>query len=85
VSSAKTATLVAILASLLAGTMAHATDYTKPEQYNPRNDPDVERGYQESQRYNRERQAEENRKERGELPWSVDISGQDSIAGKRDK
>jgi hypothetical protein len=60
-------------------------DYTQQEQYNPQRDPDVERGYKENQDYNRDRQNEEERTQRGEAPWSVDVSGQDSSAGKRDK
>jgi hypothetical protein len=75
------------LLAVVAAAPARATDYTDPKQYNPQNDPDVQRGYDENQRQNRERQDEERRAREGGItrPYDVDISGQDSAAGKRGK
>lgn len=52
-------------------------DYTKPEKYNPKNDPDVERGYRENQKEHAEKQEREDRREKGEIerPYNVDKSG----------
>jgi hypothetical protein len=78
-------------ASVAAGSLVHSAkaevDYTDREQYNRQHDPDIDRGYKENQDYNRNREDREERTSRGEIPdpYSVDTSGQDSVAGKHGK
>jgi hypothetical protein len=76
-----------LLALATASPVLAETDYTDREQYNPQHDPDIDRGYKESQDCNREREDRDERKERGEIerPYDVDISGQDSAGGKHGK
>jgi hypothetical protein len=45
------------------GLLLAAVDYTKQKNYNPQKDPDVERGYQENQRENKQR--EDSKKDTG--------------------
>jgi hypothetical protein len=83
----RTISIPAILLTLIAASPVLATDYTGPKQYNPQNDPDVQRGYDENQRQNREREDQEQRANEGGItkPYDVDVSGEDSAGGKRDK
>jgi len=77
----------AILPLACGGPVLGQVDYTDREQYNRTHDPDIDRGYNENQQYNRQREDREERTQRGEIPdpYSVDISGQDSAAGKHGK
>jgi len=52
--------------------------YSDPKKRNPKNDPDVERGYQKYQKEYKEKQEKEKRKKKGVIddPYEVKLSGE---------